>query len=203
MRGKKINWSNVTQGKLTVLREVGKNKHGSILWECLCSCGAVVNKSSDVLKAGVKSCSVSCGVSDSNKARTTHGHAANGKPTRVYQTWVGLKHRCRNPNHPKFARYGGRGITVCDEWANSFDAFYSHVGEPPTAKHTLDRIDNNRGYEPGNVRWATRKQQSNNISTNVWIEFDGKKMTLAQWAEHLGLSYTAITTRMKLKLPIS
>lgn len=197
MQGRKTNWAGVTQGKLTVLREVGKNKQGSILWECTCSCGAIVTKSGDSLKKGIKSCSTACGVVDSNKARTTHGQASNGKPTKVYQTWVGIRHRCNNPNHPKFARYGGRGITVCDEWKDDFTAFYQHVGEPPTPKHTLDRINNDLGYAPGNVRWATRKEQANNRSTNVWLEVEGQRKTLAQWAEILSMDYDTLFSRIE------
>ena len=201
MQGRKTKWAGVTQGKLTVIREVGKNSHGSILWECVCACGAVTTKSGDSLKKGVKSCSTACGVVDSNKARTIHGQASNGKPTKVYQTWVGINRRCTNPNYAAFHRYGGRGITVCDEWAVSFDAFYSHVGDPPSAKHTLDRIDNDRGYEPGNVRWATRKEQANNRSTNVYLEHENKRMTLKQWAEYLGIDYDTLFSRVEANKP--
>lgn len=137
------------------------------------------------------------GVADANRRRATHGHASNGKRSKVYGTWVDMKQRCLNPNITQYARYGGRGITVCKKWVDSFEAFYKDVGEPPTTKHTLDRIDNEKGYEPKNVRWATRKEQSNNISTNVWVTYDGKCMTWAQWAEHLGISYNCLMTRKK------
>jgi len=142
------------------------------------------------------------GVADANRRRATHGHASNGKRSKVYGTWVDMKQRCLNPNITQYARYGGRGITVCKKWADSFEAFYKDVGEPPTSKHTLDRINNDKGYEPKNVRWATRKEQSNNISTNVWVTYDGKCMTWAQWAEHLGISYNCLMTRKKVGKPI-
>lgn len=148
-------------------------------------------------------------VAESNKRRTKHGHAVGargteerGKHSKVYATWVGLKQRCLNPKSQAYHRYGGRGITVCPEWAADFGLFYAHIGDPPTPAHSIDRIDNNRGYEPNNVRWATRKEQSNNISTNTWIDFDGKRMTWAQWADHLNVPYNLLMTRVKKRLPL-
>jgi hypothetical protein len=82
--------------------------------------------------------------------------------TPAYKLWTAIKQRCLNPNYPRFCDYGGRGITICDEWRRSFEAFYEHVGDRPAPHLSLDRIDNNRGYEPGNVRWATRSTQMKN-----------------------------------------
>jgi len=200
--GKKLDWSGKIQGDLTIVRDVGKDSYGSRLWECICKCGATVNKTSGNLANGVKSCSTACGVATSNIVRTKHGQARDTHRSKVYNAWLGLKDRCLNPKAAAYHRYGGRGITVCDSWRDSYDAFYKDVGEPPTPKHTLDRIDNNKGYEPSNVRWATRKEQSNNISTNVWVEYDGKRMTWAQWAEYLGISYNCLMTRKKKGKPI-
>ena len=139
-------------------------------------------------------------VAESNRRRAKHGQATRDKGvTKVYATWTSMKHRCTNPNHSAYDRYGGRGITICDEWLESFDKFYACVGEPPTPKHTLDRIDNERGYEPNNVRWATRKEQSNNLSSNTWVEHNGKRMTWAQWADHLGIKYNTLMTRVRDK----
>lgn len=138
-------------------------------------------------------------VADSNRRRTKHGHATRDMgATKVYKTWVGLKSRCGNPNDPAYKRYGGRGITVCERWA-VFENFYADIGDPPTPNHTFDRINNDGGYEPGNVRWATRKEQSNNISTNTWVEYEGKRMTWAQWAEYLEIPYNCLMTRVRDK----
>ena len=80
----------------------------------------------------------------------------------LYNTWENMIQRCYNPNHPQYYYWGGRGITVCVEWRHSFENFYAHIGDKPTADHSLDRINNNEGYKPGNVRWATKKQQIEN-----------------------------------------
>lgn len=134
------------------------------------------------------------GVADSNKRRAKHGEAA--KRTKVYTAWRAIKDRCTNPSTKHYHRYGGRGITMCEAWAASFEQFKADVGEPfPGA--SLDRIDNNRGYEPGNVRWATRKEQANNRVTNVVVEHNGQAMTLAEWAAHLGWKYGLLGSRWK------
>ena len=82
--------------------------------------------------------------------------------TRVNRIYRGMLSRCTNPNQPHYERYGGRGVTICDAWLNSFAAFYADMGDPPSDKHSIDRIDNMRGYEPGNCRWATVKEQAAN-----------------------------------------
>lgn len=138
-------------------------------------------------------------VIESNKRRAKHNQAHTGESSKVHKAWVSIKQRCLNPKSAAYHRYGGRGVTVCKEWADSFESFYKYVGEPPTPKHTLDRIDNNKGYEPDNVRWATRKEQSNNTNSNTWVEYDGKRMTWAQWAEYLGIGYNCLMTRVRDK----
>jgi hypothetical protein len=143
------------------------------------------------------------GVADSNRRRTKHGNATRDTGiTKLYQAWIGIKSRCLNPNHEHYHRYGGRGITICKTWSDDFATFQNDVGSPPSSKHTIDRIDNDKGYEVGNVRWATRKEQSNNISSNVWVEFDGMRKTWAQWAEHFNVPYDLIMSRVRRKLPI-
>lgn len=139
------------------------------------------------------------GVAESNRKRTKHGGAVNarqGGASKTYAIWRSIKQRCFNPNTEHYARYGGRGITMCDAWANSYAAFLADVGEKPKGM-TLERINNDGNYELTNVRWSSRKEQANNRTTNVFVTHEGKTMTLAQWAEHLGYKYGLIGSRWK------
>ena len=129
--------------------------------------------------------------------KVRHGGAIRGKELPEYRIWQNMKRRCGSPTHKHYAFYGGRGIRVCHKWENDFGAFLADVGRRPNPSLTLDRIDNNRGYEPGNIRWATRKQQSRNARMNRLIEFRGKRMPVIAWSEHLGLSEDCLRGRLK------
>jgi hypothetical protein len=146
---------------LLVVEAAGFAK-GRALWRCACDCGATdVITNGNMLQRGKKK---SCGCASAEKtaaAKRTHGQAG-GKRSSAYERWKSIKQRCCNPNNRAWPDYGGRGITICDRWADSFEAFYADVGDPPEPHLTLDRIANDGGYEPGNVRWATRVQQANN-----------------------------------------
>lgn len=138
-------------------------------------------------------------VGEANRRRAKHGatvDAREGKTDPVYKLWIAMKDRCSNPSSQHFHRYGGRGITVADEWVNDFAAFKAAVGPRPKGT-TLDRIDNTKGYEPNNVRWTTRKVQANNRETNVVVTYNGLTMTLAQWSDHLGWKYGLLASRWK------
>ena len=108
-----------------------------------------------------------------------------------------MKYRCTNPNSHKYPRYGGRGITVCDEWLESFQAFYDHIGDAPTPKHSLDRIDNDGNYEPGNVRWATPHQQRVNQENGTReLKFNGEVYTLTGAAKKFGMAKWTLFRRL-------
>lgn len=115
----------------------------------------------------------------------------------LYQRWAVMKQRCNNPNYTGYHLYGGRGITVDPEWSASFVAFVRDVGLPPTPKHTLDRVDNSKGYERGNIRWATPEEQAHNRRTNKLVTHNGVTQPLAKWAKELGLSYTMLRHRIE------
>ena len=124
-------------------------------------------------------------------------HGMSGTPE--HNAWKQMKARCFNPNHPSYLDWGGRGITVCDRWKNSFEDFLADMGSRPTAKHSLDRIDNNADYSPKNCRWATKAEQVNNKRNNKpLITIGNETWTIAQWTEKKGYGKTVIHVRLKL-----
>jgi hypothetical protein len=111
--------------------------------------------------------------------------------------WAAMKSRCLHPGHKEYANYGGRGISVCEEWHKSFAAFLNHVGPRPSDKHSLDRINNDGNYEPGNVRWATWAIQSSNKRTNRRVEIDGQVMTASQASLRYGVHVETVFYRLR------
>lgn len=126
-----------------------------------------------------------------------HGESTGGSRSTEYGIWQGMRQRCGNPNNPNYARYGGRGIRVCKEWQDSFANFLAHMGRRPSRDHSIDRIDNSKGYEPGNVRWATAAEQNRNCSRNIVIEHDGRAACLEDWAAELGVSPMTLKWRLR------
>lgn len=124
-----------------------------------------------------------------------------GKNTAERVVWRGMLDRCNNEKSTSYVNYGGRGIRVCPEWEASYEAFLASVGPRPSPSHTLDRIDNDGNYEPGNVRWATPSQQARNKRNTVWVEIDGQKMALVDAAEKLGLSPVTVDNRIRRGMP--
>lgn len=109
--------------------------------------------------------------------------------------------RCTNPNRHDFASYGGRGITVCEKWRDSFEAFFADMGEKPVGT-SLDRINNNLGYQPGNCRWATKDQQMQNTRATRLITFNGQTMGLNAWAKHVGIGRQSLSDRLRRGWPL-
>ncbi len=118
-----------------------------------------------------------------------------------YQIWCAMKSRCFVPTDPHYYAYGNRGITVCAQWAESFSAFIAYVGRRPSKLHSIDRIDNNGNYEPGNVRWATRTEQSRNKRNTKFISAFGENRPLAEWAEIIGIRYSILEKRLRAGWP--
>jgi len=121
----------------------------------------------------------------------------NISDTKLYKTFVRIKCRCYNIKDKRYKDYGGRGITVCDEWRNSFEQFAKDMGEPPTKKHSIDRIDNNKGYSKENCRWATPKQQANNTRLTTFITYKNETKSLSEWTKISKLRKGTIITRLR------
>lgn len=113
-----------------------------------------------------------------------------------YRAWQAARLRCTNPRNRAWPSYGGRGITMCERWLGSVEAFYRDMGPKPSPKHELDRIDNNKGYAPGNCRWATRKQNDRNRRNSRLLHHGGKTLTLVEWCEQLGLPQDTVQKRL-------
>lgn len=182
--GKVQNLSGNKYGKLTVISFEGLSPDYRAQWLCKCECGKIKIFTSQILKnPKTKSCGCSRGES--------HGES-NSKE---YKSWYSIKQRCTNPKSKHYRHYGGRGIKMCSQWHNSFIAFLRDMGKAPSITHSIDRVNNNGNYEPSNCRWATVKEQMNNMSTNRLIEFKGETKTMAQWCEYLNLNYKKIKAR--------
>jgi hypothetical protein len=188
-------------GMLVAVRRVARDVASGVKskWECVCDCGVtkLVGRS-DLLKT--RSCGCMRG-----KFFTASNQKLRSKHTRLYANWATMKERCTNPKSVSYPNYGGRGIKVHPDWAlkgnEGFANFLRDVGEPPTAKHSIDRIDNNGNYEPGNVRWAERKTQARNTRVNCNITINDETCTLAEWSERSGLKRETISRRLRLGWP--
>jgi len=193
---KKLELTGKKFGRLTVLHEV-EDKRRSTYWLCSCECGSQKVICGCSLTRGH---TFSCGCYKKDRgieANTTHGHARMGTSTPTYKTWQSMKYRCMLPTDPSYKDYGGRGISVCERWATSFENFLLDMGERP-AGTTLDRIDNESGYSVENCRWATIKEQMNNTSKNRFVTYRGTRLTISQLAEQVGMKPTALHRRISL-----
>lgn len=192
MSGKIKDLKNQRFDKLVVLCFDGMDKSGNARWLCRCDCGETVSISAPSLKAKRPHSCPRCKSISNWEKRSTHRESK----TRLYNIYYGMKHRCEKAYSVNFHNYGGRGITICDEWKN-YEAFaeWAHSnGYSDTL--TLDRIDNDKGYSPSNCRWVTYREQSNNTRSNHWISFNGETRTLSEWARLLGINKSTLCERL-------
>ena len=175
-------------GHLTALKYDGCDGKNSY-WICRCDCGNITRVRISRLKnGGTRTCG--CDLRINYKHHMCR--------TRIYNIWCGIKARCFTDNSPTYKRYGGRGITICDEWNKDFNLFYEWaVSHGYNDSLTIDRIDVNGNYEPSNCRWATYKEQANNRRKNNIIEIDGSAKTLTEWSELYKIKPHTVMARIK------
>lgn len=180
-------------GRLTVLTFTGFDKQAKALWLCRCSCdGREVVVQGTRLRVG-KTVSCGCYRSQKSGARVrTHGQSH----THLHVVWKSMIQRCTNPNNKSYPSYGARGITVHPSWRSSFETFVRDVSDGYSRDLELDRIDNSRGYEPGNVRWVPRIVNARNKRSNRCVTFQGQTKTLAEWGELLGIKPGTLQWRL-------
>lgn len=174
--------------RLLVVEKIGTINQ-KVMWKCKCDCGNFVNVHTSNLRSNrVKSCG--CYKLDKLVKRSTKH---NQRHTRLYEVWKSLKQRCLNSNSNAYKNYGGRGITICEEWKNDFQLFYDWSMKNGYKKGlTIDRINNNDSYKPNNCRWVTRQAQANNTRTNRYIEYNGIIHTISEWSRILNISYSKL-----------
>lgn len=179
-------------GRLFVLEQDGISPHGNLRWRCKCDCGNVVTVDGGNLKRAM-----SCGCLNQEHrlvAVTKHG----GSRDALFRIWSHMKERCEWPKHKSYARYGGRGITVCEEWRHNYGAFKEFALAHGWSKGLqMNRIDNDKGYSPDNVNFVTSKENANNRCDNVSVDLLGEKLTLSQIADRFGLSYPTVWERYR------
>lgn len=183
-------------GRLTVLECVGKNNSRHYFWRCRCTCGVEIVVQGSHLKSGNTQ---SCGCLQREKtgeANQTHGLSYSS----VYHVWSHIKSRCFDLKHKQYKDYGGRGIKMYSAWIDNFQAFYDYVSKLEhfgENGYTLDRINNDGNYEPGNLKFSTKSEQARNRRVTIFVEYNGEKMTLVDAAEKSGISYQTLASRLK------
>lgn len=185
-------------GKLTAIKidRVKRTERATTTyWLCKCECGNITSVEASRLKSGyTKSCGCLRGKVNNHGRKSKYTVSTH---QRIYRIWLGMKHRCYNTNAKTYKDYGGRGITICDEWVNDFQSFCDWSMEHGYSNIlTIDRIDTNLGYSPDNCRWTTMKEQSNNTRKNINISYNGESRTLAEWSEKLNLNYNVVYGRI-------
>ena len=176
-------------GRLLVIeRSPNKGNSRGARWWCQCDCGNLKSISCKSLKTGRV---ISCGCYNKEKA-TTHGMTNSSE----YNSWQSMLNRCENENKDNYDMYGGRGISICDEW-HKFDSFYKDMGSKPSPEYSLERIDNNGNYCLENCRWTTTKEQARNRRSNRYLTFNGETLCVAEWEDRMGFVRGCIHDRLE------
>ena len=192
--GKKLDLTGHVYGKLAILHELKYPKPKRISWVCQCSCGNLCTVTTTELRCGdTKSCG--CTHKEQLIARNyKHGNSKSSE----YHTWQSLRDRCLNPKNKMYKHYGARGISVCSEWLNSFENFYKDMGNKPTCKHSIDRINNNGNYCLENCRWVTQKVQVNNsrLARKITHPVTKESLCCSDWSKRLRGNRQLVSARI-------
>lgn len=174
-------------GKLLVVKSCGKGKDNHYYSEVVCDCGA---------KYMVSDSELICGRRKSCKKCSSEMHGKTN--TRLFHIWQSMKQRCNDKNHQHYDCYGGRGISICEEWESDFESFYNWSLEHGYMSNlSIDRIDNDGNYEPGNCRWVDQKTQANNKRNNKKYSYKGCEYSIAELSEMSGIKYTTLYNRLE------
>lgn len=198
---KPIDITNKRYGRLIVLRQVGRKPTGrnEIMWECRCDCGNLISIPKSYLSSGDTK---SCGCYALENKKSMHlKHGLSG--SYLYNIWSGMKQRCNDKSSLAYPNYGGRGIKVCNRWMNDFSLFAKDMGDRPSPKHTLERINNNKGYYKSNCKWATVKEQSLNRRSNISIQYKSVTYTALEFSEKIGITLNSLYQRLQKGWSIS
>ena len=174
----------------TVIEKVGKEAQG-IVWMCRCDCGTEKTVSGGNLRSGL---SKSCGCWNLEQVRSAKKHGMSKSPE--FKVWKLMRNRCNNTDSPDYPRWGGRGIRVCPRWDASFSDFYADMGPRPDGT-SIERMDNNGNYDPGNCKWATDEEQAHNKRNNRVLVGMGKTQLLCDWAKETGISASLLHYHLK------
>ena len=189
--GKFIDLTGQRFGRLTVVNRA-ETRNKRTYWDCVCDCGntKVIN-SYKLLSGNTQSCR--CLDTEMTIARTTKHGMSHSSPE--YYIWKTMRQRCNNPNNGAYKEYGGRGVKVCKRW-DKFESFYKDMGQRPSSKHQIERLDNDGDYEPSNCVWATQLAQANNKRNTLYITFRGVTKPISDWAREVGIQKTTIRARI-------
>lgn len=174
-----------------VICEASEDNPNGPRWESMCDCGSVAIVQGRHLRSG-KSRSCGCLQREEAAARhLTHGQVR----TRAWVSWCQMRQRCTNPKSTKWHRYGGRGISVCERWM-TFENFHADMGDPPKGT-SIDRINNDGNYEPGNCQWSPPYIQARNTSRNILVDYDGRSQTISEWSRETGVDDGTLSYRLR------
>lgn len=193
MNARVIDMAGKQYADITAVRACGKASSGDLKWLFSCRCGIEFEANGYYARSGKISSCPTCAAERSRIASVKHGLSRSPE----FEIWTGIQTRCLNQNATAFKNYGGRGISICQRWIDSFENFLHDMGPRPSQHHSIERDNNDGNYEPGNCRWATAEEQANNKRNNVKVTIDGVTKNISAWARQFGVQIPTACLRHK------